>query len=137
MQLFQFLLLCLFSQQTLSWKQFNPRQISCTNSFTKNVVAIALSSILLSNPLKAISEEPVKVNLYDYVSSTSEEARIEKKIRLIKEAEGREATSSPSKADGDRYKATLAKEATKKAAINSKTKEQRQKDMCEQLGRGC
>ena len=39
--------------------------------------------------------------------------------------------------DGDRYKADLAKEKKKMNEIKSKSKKERNKDLCEVLGRGC
>ena len=39
--------------------------------------------------------------------------------------------------DGDRYKADLAKEKRKVNEIRNKSKKERNKDLCEVLGRGC
>ena len=48
-----------------------------------------------SNPLRVIASESTAVNenVYDFVSSTSEESRVERKLKLLKEKDGRPDTS--------------------------------------------
>jgi hypothetical protein len=72
------------------------------------------------------------VNEFDYANSIREGSDIDRKVKILKSTEFKESTE-----DGEKYKASLAKEKAKSDAIAKKTKEERRKDLCESLGRGC
>ena len=116
-----------------------PLIIDLNKKITSSLIASTL--ILPIFPAIAIddSNKIISSNQFDYVATSSEEARVARKIKLIQSSEGLNDKSSSrgSSSDGDRYKASLKKEKEKVEAISSKSKNQRSKDLCEVLGRGC
>ena len=117
------------------------RPVCASNRGVSSVVAAVLLLQSIAQPTIALDDfdaapTPAQKNEFEFAYSANEEARVAKKIKLLQEAEGRRV-SEESTADGDRYKASLAKEKAKVNAISSKSKAQRARDLCESLGRGC
>lgn len=109
------IIFCLQHCCTAAAKPFGFKSHTMLKKTMATTASIAASSLFLltSTPAHSLAAEAKPVttaNIYDYVSSTSEEDRTERKTRLLKDAQRRDDETLSSKSDGDRYKASLAKE---------------------------
>ena len=135
---------CLLFASALSLhRPFGTTKLSTRlNASNRNLfLSGVLASFLLASssiPAQALDDFDTNAkNQFDYVLNTSEEQNMQRKVKLLQESEKKSSSSTTSTTDGDRYKASLKKEKNKEEAISKKTKAERQRDMCETLGRGC
>lgn len=105
------------------------------------ITALIVMNLQTTMPCRADLDDfeaPAKeasTNQFDFVYSSTRSEAMQKKLKSV-EAVNID-TSASTAADGDKYKASLAKERAKADALSKKSKADRRRDLCEELGRGC
>jgi len=113
--------------------------------FPRIMTAFIALNVQISLPVLAALDDfeaPSKTTLtnqFDYVYSSSKSEEMQRKSKLVEATSSTDSFegASTSSTDGERYKASLAKERAKADAISKKSKAEKRRDLCEELGRGC